>query len=421
MKTTIALFALLTLSLPALANPSQQSIQLNLDLLWIVVAGILVFFMQAGFGLIECGMSRSKNAVNVIMKNYTDICLGTIVFYVMGYGLMFGDFPLFSDFESGMQLGHLFFQTMFAATAVTIASGAMAERTRFTGYLIGAIFIFAIIYPVYGGFVWGSAETIGWLARLGFIDFAGSTVVHSIGGWCALAGIIVVGPRLGRFLKNGEVADIPGHNIMYIALGGFILWFGWFAFNAGSTLESNQNIALIAYNTQIAAAAGALGIFLYFSALKHPLYASKIINGSLAGLVSITAGCATMTPIFAMITGLLGALLYIFGEKALLKLKLDDVVGAVSVHGFCGCWGTLAAGLFFAPDMFNIGMVLVQLLGIIVGFLWAFPLAFACFTVIEKTIGLRSSSYDQRQGLDYTEHSELGYPEFQQNKLFDDR
>lgn len=421
MKTLLASLILLTLPLPVLANTTLESLQLNLDLAWIITAGILVFMMQAGFGLLECGVSRSKNAINVIMKNYTDVCLGSLVFYFVGYGLMFGESPLFSDFTSGMQLGHLFFQTMFAATAVTICSGAMAERTRFIGYLLSAVFIFSIIYPVYGGFAWGPTGSIGWLNQLGFIDFAGSTVVHSIGGWCALAGIIVVGPRLGRFMKDGQVADIPGHNIMYVALGGFLLWFGWFGFNAGSTLKADQNIAGIVFNTQLAAASGVLSIIVFFTLSKKKLYAHKMINGSLAGLVSITAGCATMTPLFAIFTGFIGSFVYFVGERALLKFKLDDVVGAVAVHGFCGCWGTLAAGLFFAEDMFNFRIIFIQMLGILVGFLWAFPLAFICYHFIEKTIGLRSSSYDQRQGLDYTEHHELGYPEFQQNKLFDDR
>lgn len=426
------LFLLLVTASPSLfaqetAVNQVDLLQENINLVWVIVAGVLVFLMQAGFGLLESGMSRSKNAVNVILKNYMDLCVGSLIFFVVGYGLMFGTnssgwfgtdhFVLSTD--NGSELGFAFFQTMFAATAVTIASGAMAERTQFIGYIVGAIFICALIYPVYGSWVWGSFyEGSGWLAELGFIDFAGSTVVHSIGGWCALAGILVLGPRLGRFKDNGQVSDIPAHNMMYVALGGFILWFGWFGFNAGSTLEGSSDIGLIAYNTQLAAAAGATGVLLLGVFMDTKILASRTINGSLAGLVGITAGCASMTPAYAIVTGLVSSVIFIFGEKLLLKLNIDDVVGAVPVHGFCGVWGTLAAGLFFVDDPWNMDIVLVQLLGISAAFLWAFPLMYLIFFLINIFVGLRASAEDERRGLDFAEHHEQGYPEFQQNSLF---
>jgi Amt family ammonium transporter len=404
-----------------------SNLQGNIDLVWVITAGALVFLMQAGFGLLESGMSRSKNAVNVILKNYMDLCVGSLIYFSVGYGLMFGVNTsglvgmdhFFLSHASGSELGFAFFQTMFAATAVTIASGAMAERTQFVGYIAGAIFICAVIYPIYGSWVWGSFyEGAGWLSELGFIDFAGSTVVHSIGGWCALAGVLVLGPRLGRFKDNGEVSDIPAHNMMYVALGGFILWFGWFGFNAGSTLTGTSEIGLIAYNTQLAAAAGATGVLLLGVFTKAKILASRTINGSLAGLVGITAGCATMTPAYAILTGLIASVIFIAGENLLLRLKIDDVVGAVSVHGFCGVWGTLAAGLFYAEDPWNVHIITVQLLGIGAAFLWAFPLMYIVFYLIDHLIGLRASAHDERRGLDFSEHHEQGYPEFQQNILF---
>lgn len=427
----ILLILLVALSPSSFAQATMaeelSSLQGNIDLVWVITAGALVFLMQAGFGLLESGMSRSKNAVNVILKNYMDLCVGSLIYFAVGYGLMFGlntsgwigtDHFFLSD-ASGSELGFAFFQTMFAATAVTIASGAMAERTQFVGYIVGAIFICAVIYPIYGSWVWGSFyEGSGWLSELGFIDFAGSTVVHSIGGWCALAGVLVLGPRLGRFKDNGEVSDIPAHNMMYVALGGFILWFGWFGFNAGSTLTGTAEIGLIAYNTQLAAAAGATGVLLIGVFTKAKILASRTINGSLAGLVGITAGCATMTPAYAILTGLIASAIFIAGEKLLLKLKIDDVVGAVSVHGFCGVWGTLAAGLFYAEDPWNLHIISIQLLGVGAAFLWAFPLMYIVFYLIDHFVGLRASSNDERRGLDFAEHHEQGYPEFQQNILF---
>ncbi|MFT5573844.1 MAG: Amt family ammonium transporter [Cryomorphaceae bacterium] len=265
---------------------AADSISENLDLAWILLAGVLVFFMQAGFALLETGMSRAKNAVNVMMKNYTDVCIATMVFWFIGYNVMFGEDP--SGFfglpsmgpadYSPMGLALLFFQIMFAATAATICSGAMAERTKYSAYLLGSAFLIAITYPVFGSWVWNAN---GWLAKLGFIDFAGPTVVHSVGAWCALSGVIVLGPRLGRFSRKTGIANqISGHNLTMVGLGGFILWFGWFGFNACSTLAASTDIAL---NTHLAASAGALGATIIFLLLRQPVLMTGVVNRSLAG------------------------------------------------------------------------------------------------------------------------------------------
>jgi Amt family ammonium transporter len=415
-------FSLTFLSASAFA--SDTIIQLKLNTLWVVFAAILVFFMQAGFALLESGMSRSKNAVNVMMKNYMDVCLASLIFWLIGFGIMFGNNPtgfIGEDNFALMDAGEwnytlLLFQTMFAATAVTICSGAMAERTKYDAYLIAACIIIAIIYPIFGSWVWGGFYGgSGWLANIGFIDFAGSTVVHSVGAWCALAGIIILGPRLGRFdPETGAARDIPGHNLSLVALGGFILWLGWFGFNGGSTLVADSTIGLIVLNTQLAASAGALGALLCSRLSSSPILLTATINGSIAGLVGITAGCATMSPGFAIITGLIAGAISIVGAKWLLKLKIDDVVGAIPVHGFAGIWGTFAAGIFISGDLFNWDQALIQLLGIAAAFFWAFPLALLVFYLLDKTMGLRSSSQHEQQGLDFTEHNEVGYPEFNQ-------
>jgi Amt family ammonium transporter len=407
------LIALSTLPATALAEESGDAV----NMLWIATAGALVFLMQAGFALLESGMSRAKNSLNVVMKNYMDVCIGTLIFWAVGYGLMFGtnssgwfgtDGFFINDAEP-MTWGVLLFQTMFAATAVTIASGAMAERTRYNAYLIGALVITGFIYPVFGSWVWNSD---GWLAKMGFIDFAGSTVVHSVGAWCALAGVIVVGPRLGRFGPRGEPREIRGHNLTLVALGGFILWFGWFGFNGGSTLSASVDIGLINLNTQLAASAGAVATVLLASTMGRPVLLTETINGSLAGLVGITAGCATMSPGFAIVTGLIAGVVCVLGQQLLLRMKLDDVVGAISVHGFAGAWGTIAAGIFYIDDPFNSTRILIQVIGVISAFAWTFLSALSLYLLIAMFIGLRASAMHEQRGLDLTEHAEIGYPEF---------
>lgn len=405
------------------------------NLLWIVVAAILVFFMQAGFALLEGGLVRSKNTVNVIMKNYMDMGFGVIIFWLFGFALMFGNNPtgwfgmngfIFGTFETeetlaGMShpFAFLLFQAMFAATAATIVSGALAERIRYWPYVIGSILITGFIYPIYGSWVWGGyLGGGGWLTELNFIDFAGSTVVHSIGGWCALAGVIVLKPRLGKFdPKTKEARNIPGHSLPLFALGGFILWFGWFGFNAGSQLAADEAIGLIALNTQLSACAGMVGAIIMMGLLKKPVLITGTVNGALGGLVGITAGCANVAPGFAIVIGLLAGALVILGELFMHRLRLDDVVGAVSVHGFCGVWGTLAAGIFNTGDLFNLNQIGVQCIGILAAFAWAFPIALIGYYVLNASLGLRAGTVHEQRGLDFSEHAEVGYPEFQVDLL----
>jgi len=390
----------------------------DLQLIWMAICMTLVFFMQAGFALLESGTSRAKNSINVLMKNYMDMCLGGLIFWGFGFGLMFGanvtgwlgGDHFFPQQVTTAEAVKLAYQVMFAATAATIVSGAVAERMHFPAYLIFSGLVTGIIYPVYGSWVWNEH---GWLTALGFVDFAGSTVVHSIGAWCALAGIIVLGPRLGRYSKNGETREIPGHNLPLVALGGFILWLGWFGFNGGSisSLEKD-NLGLVLINTHLGGCAGGLGTLSFMYLRKQPVLMSTTVNGSIAGLVSITAGAAYISPLSAIIIGFTGGIFYILGVNLLDKLQLDDVVGAIAVHGVGGVWGTLAVALF-PQGTFSFPALLVQLTGIVAAFLWAFPVALVFFKLLDITIGIRASTLHEQRGLDYTEHYEVGYPEFQ--------
>ncbi len=421
---SIALTAVLV-SPAALA--ADELTRAAIDTVWVATSAALVFFMQAGFALLESGMARSKNAVNVLMKNYLDACVGGLIFWLIGFGLMFGENPtgwfgtsLFApNSTTGLDWTFLFFQMMFAATSTTIASGAMAERIHFRAYLIGACVISGLIYPVFGSWAWGGhGGGSGWLKALGFVDFAGSTVVHSIGGWCALAGIIVLGPRLGRFGPRGESRSIPGHNLGLVALGGFILWFGWTGFNGGSTLAAEVAIGKILVNTHLAACAGAVGAALFGTALNRPILLTATVNASIGGLVAITAGCASMDPSYAILTGLFAGVITIIGPSLLAKMRLDDVVDAVSVHGFCGVWGTLAAGLFYSGDLFNPRRIAIQALGVLAAFVWALGTAWLTYVLVARTIGIRSTTLHEQRGLDFTEHAEIGYPEFQHMQTF---
>lgn len=406
-----------------------QEIRLSLDSVWVVVGGILVFFMQAGFALVESGSVRSKNTVNVLMKNYMDACLGGLIFWLFGFGLMFGlnqtGWLGMSHFAPNQlddwHWNLLFFQMMFAATATTIASGAMAERIHFVAYVVSAIIVSGLIYPIFGSWAWGSLfGGEGWLKALGFIDFAGSTVVHSIGGWVALAGIMVLGPRLGRFGRHGQSHYLAGHNLPLVALGGFILWLAWFGFNAASTVRADVSIGRIALNTHLAACAAATAYMLWALLRGKAMLMRSSINASLGGLVAVTAGCATMTPLFAIVTGLVAGLLVSILPTILEKFQIDDVVDAVAVHGFCGVWGTLAAGIFFEKQMFNPGIIGVQVLGVGAAFVWGFGVAFIVFKILDKVLGgLRVSKQHEQRGLDYTEHAELCYPEFQRDVTFE--
>ena len=437
MKRTI--YTLLTLVLTGMtaawagdAPPTAESnktaidlVQSHADYVWTLVAAALVFFMQAGFALVESGFTRAKNAINIMMKNLVDFSAGSIAFWAVGFGLMFGASStgwfgttgfFLSDFKVGGDpwvLAFWMFQVVFAATAATIVSGAMAERTKFVGYIAYSIGISAIIYPIFGSWAWGSLlNGGGWLEGLGFIDFAGSTVVHSVGGWAALAGAIVLGPRMGKYMKDGKVKPILGHNLPLAALGVFILWLGWFGFNPGSTTAANKDIAMIFVNTNLAAAAGALlAVATSWIKFGKPEVGMSL-NGALAGLVGITAPCANVTPTSAVIIGAVAGVIVVLSVLFFDKIRVDDPVGAISVHGVCGAWGTLAAGIF------NIGgtsakIIGVQLLGIGACFLWVFPAAFIMFKIISKTIGLRVTPEEEMEGLDLCEHAGNAYPDFE--------
>jgi len=399
-------------------------VQTHANYLWTLVAACLVFFMQAGFAMVEAGFTRAKNSINIMMKNLMDFSIGSIAFWAIGFGLMFGASAtgwfgtsgfFLSDFKPDGDpwvLAFWMFQVVFAATAATIVSGAMAERTKFTGYILYSIVVSALIYPVFGSWAWGSLfNGSGWLEGFGFIDFAGSTVVHSVGGWAALAGAIVLGPRIGKYTKDGKVKPIMGHNIPLAALGVFILWLGWFGFNPGSTTTADTSIAMIFVNTNLAAAAGAVLAMIASWAKFGKPEVGMSLNGALAGLVAITAGCANVLPGSAIIIGAIAGVLVVFSVLFFDKVKVDDPVGAVSVHGVNGAWGTLAAGIF------NIGgtsasIIGVQLLGIAACFIWTFPMAFIMFKLIDKAIGLRVSPEEELEGLDLAEHGGIAYPDF---------
>lgn len=391
-----------------------------INLAWVAMCCALVFFMQAGFALVEGGLSRAKNSINVIMKVYLGTCFIGVIFWSVGWGLAFGPslggwigVAQFAPLEAPpAEAIALLYQMMFATTAVTIVSGAVAERMRYSAYLAFACLMSLLIYPLYAHWAWNPQ---GWLKQLGFIDFAGDGAVHSIGAWSALAGVLVLGPRLGRFGRQGEVRDIPGHNLPMVALGGFILWMGWFGFNGGSVsgLDS-ANLGIVLINTYLGACAGGLGALAFMRLTGRPVLLSASINGSLCGLVSITGGAGTMNPVGALIAGSVGGVLCTWGAEWIRSRRVDDAVDAIAVHGIGGVWGLLAAGMFYQGDWFNLQRVAVQALGAGVAFLFAFPLAWGCFKLLDRLMGLRAPTLHEQRGLDYTEHHEIGYPEFQE-------
>jgi len=358
------------------------------------------------------------------MKNLMDFSIGTLAYWAIGFGFMFGTSStgffgttgfFLSDYTPGGDpwvLAFWMFQVVFAATAATIVSGGMAERTKFTGYLVYTVVLSALIYPVFGSWAWGSLlNGSGWLEKLGFIDFAGSTVVHSVGGWAALAGTMVLGPRIGKYTKDGKIRPILGHNIPMAALGVFILWLGWFGFNPGSTTTADTSIAMIFVNTNLSAAAGCIMAMICSWVKFRKPEIGMSLNGALAGLVGITAGCASVTPGSAIIIGLVSGVVIFFSVLFFDKIKIDDPVGAISVHGVCGVWGTLAAGLFNMGG--TTGAIMgVQLVGIASCFLWTFPTAYIMFKLIDMIMGLRVSEDEELEGLDSIEHGGTAYPDF---------
>ena len=414
----------------ARGTDTLAALQDNINIVWTAVAAFLVFFMQAGFALVESGFTRAKNTINIMMKNLMDFSIGSISFFLIGFGLMFGTtnglfgtthFAMAGTDVTGADWNWTFliFQTVFAGTSATIVSGAMAERTKFAGYLAYSLFICAFIYPVFGSWAWGSLlEGGGWLENLGFNDFAGSTVVHSIGGWLALAGAIVLGPRIGKYGPDGKARAIPGHNIALAALGVFILWFGWFGFNPGSTTFGDGSIGRIAVTTNLAAASGSVAAMITSWIIGKKPDGSMALNGALAGLVGITAGCASVSPVGSIWIGLTAGILVVISVLFIDRiLKVDDPVGAVSVHGVCGAFGTLAVGLFAVDGGLFYGggfrLLGIQALGVITAFAWAFGLGLILFTLIKKTIGLRVTEEEELRGLDIGEHGMEAYNGFQ--------
>jgi len=402
------------------------------DTIWTLITAMLVFFMRAGFAMVEGGFTRAKNTANIMMKNFMDFAMGSIAFWLVGFGIMFGNGnPIFGttgffvmpgtgalydalNWTSVPTLSAWFFQLVFAATAATIVSGAMAERTKFVSYLVYSFFISLIFYPIVGHWIWGG----GWLASMGMLDFAGSTVVHSVGGWFALVGAIMIGPRLGKYDKLGKAQAIPGHNLSMATLGTFILWFGWFGFNPGSTMGADVDVmSLTATTTNLAAAAGGISAtILSWIIFKKPDL-SMALNGALAGLVAVTCACAFVDPwvsivFFGFVPGIVVVMSVLFFDK----IKIDDPVGAISVHGVCGSLGTVLLGLFHNKQgLFYSGSTeffFAQVVGVISVFAFCIVGALVLFGAIKAIIGLRVSEEEEIEGLDINEHGNISYPDF---------
>lgn len=436
-----AALGLILTQVPALAQDelSPDTVQYNANIVWTTVAACLVFFMQAGFAMVESGFTRAKNAANIMMKNLMDFSMGACAFWFIGFGLMFGASQGFfglswfafswstasdaAGTQDGWPFTFFIFQMVFAATAATIVSGAMAERTRFPAYLVYSGIISGVIYPISGSWAWNglfgdyNGGTAGWLENLGYLDYAGSGVVHLVGGAAALAGALVLGPRTGKYGPDGEPRAIPGHNLPMGMLGIFILMLGWIGFNAGSTTTAAPDIGWIAANTFLAASAGGIGaMFTAWAIFKKPdmTFAG---NGVLAGLVGITAPCDSVGPPAAIIIGAIAGVLVVASVLFIeTVLKVDDPVGAVSVHGTCGIWGVLATGIPFfananyAPMAFS--QFGIQIVGALAYFLWPFLTCLGLFFALKATIGLRASVEEEIAGLDIGEHGNVAYPDF---------
>ncbi|HOL31171.1 MAG TPA: ammonium transporter [Anaerohalosphaeraceae bacterium] len=416
-------------------EPPLEGLYQAVDTVWVLIAAFLVFFMQAGFGMVEAGFIRAKNTCNILTKNFLDFCMASLGFFLVGYALMFGDGNGFIGTKGWLLMGldetvnglplyaFWLFQAAFCGAAATIVAGGMAERMNFRAYLIYSFLISAFIYPLIGHWIWGG----GWLSKMGFMDFAGSTVVHTTGGIAALVGTILLKPRLGKYGIDGKPRAIAGHNIPLASLGVFILWFGWFGFNPGSTLGITRGLAAtasrVALNTNMAAALGgiaALGmVWMRFG--KPDL--SMAMNGALAGLVAITAPCAFVEPWAACLIGISAGIIVVLGVELLDKLQIDDPVGAVPVHGICGIWGTLCVGIFGKSSLGlpNEGFIYsgnpmqfgVQMVGSIATIFFVLLTMEIVFKLIDLTIGLRVSRIEELRGLDIGEHGMEAYAGFQ--------
>ena len=426
LRKSITPSALVLAAFPAAAaaqDVSAADAMFTVNNTWMMVATFLVFIMHLGFATLESGLTQSKNTVNILFKNMGIIAIGLLTYAIVGFNLMYpGDFSIgaffgFAGFGIGTDAAGLtaeynpgytywtdfLFQGMFAATAATIVSGAVAERVRLSSFLIFSALYVAFVYPILGSWKWGG----GWLDAMGFYDFAGSTLVHSVGGWAALAGVIFLGPRLGKYV-NGEIRPILGHNLPLAVIGMFLLWLGWFGFNGGSVLSADPGlVSFVLVTTSLAAAAGIIGAMLTTWVVhKHP-DASMVLNGALAGLVGITAGADVVSVLSAIIIGAIAGVIVVFSVEIIDRARLDDPVGAVSVHLTCGIWGTLAVGIF-SPD-YGLG---TQLVGVLAYGAVAFPTASLFFFVLRGTLGLRVSEDEERRGLDLAEHNMEAYPDY---------
>jgi len=426
-----SLTSIFVLALPTFAaeSPTPLTNALALDTVWTLIAAFLVFFMHAGFTMVEIGFTRAKNAVNIIMKNIVTVAVGAVTFFIVGFAFMFGDtlggiiglnhFLLAGadKMDFGIPtMAFWIFQAVFAATAATIVSGAVAERIKFGAYFLLTILITAFIYPVVGHWIWGG----GWLGDLGFIDFAGSTVVHSTGGWSALVIAVLLGARVGKYSPDGKVMPIPGHSMPLGALGVLILWFGWFGFNAGSTVAgTDMAIASIAVITLLGGAAGVLSTMAYTWLRHGKPDPSLVLNGALAGLVSITAGAASIGSVGALILGAAGGIIMVAAVEIFdKKIRIDDPVGAISVHGICGAFGTIGVGLFAVNGGLFYGggveLLLIQLLGVVVVFLFVSISATAAALIVKSLVGLRVSEAEELGGLDINEHGSEAYVDLEE-------
>jgi len=397
----------------------------GIDTMWVILCAALVLFMEAGFAFLEAGFIRAKNSLNIVMKVFTDTTVGMLGFWAFGFGLMYGldkaGIIGFSGFFMGGSLEHIdltipipafwIFQAAFAMVVASIISGAVAERMKFSAYIIFTFFCTAFMYPVVGHWIWGSG---GWLANLGMMDFAGSAAVHAVGGWAALAAVIVLGPRTGKYNKDGTANVLPAHNMHLAFLGTFILWLGWFGFNPGSTLSGmNMSIAHIAMTTNLAAAAGGATGILFTMRRYGKADPSMAANGALAGLAAITAGTPYVGYGSAVIIGFVAGILVVLAVEFFDRVKADDPVGAIAVHGACGTWGVLAVGLFAQEGgLFfggGAGQLMVQALGVASVSVWAFGMTFLAFKVLKATVGIRVTEEEELEGLDITEHGINAY------------
>lgn len=408
-------------------EPGINELAAGIDTIWIILCAALVLFMEAGFAFLEAGFIRAKNSLNIVMKVFTDTTVGMLGYFTIGFGLMYGlNFMGVIGISGFLLYGNLdhidlrvpipaffIFQAAFAMVVASIISGAVAERMKFSSYIVFTFICTAFMYPIAGHWVWGDG---GWLGNLGMLDFAGSAAVHAVGGWAALAAVLVLGPRTGKYNSDGSINVLPAHNMHLAFLGTFILWLGWFGFNPGSSLSGlDLSIGHIALTTNLAAAAGGATGILFTMRRYGKADPSMAANGALAGLVSVTAGCAFVSPISAIFMGAVGGILVVLAVEFFDKIKADDPVGAIAVHGVGGVWGIIAVGLFATEGGLFYGggayLLMIQVLGVLSVSLWAFGVTFVIFKLLKATMGLRVTLQEEMDGLDITEHGISAYSE----------